>query len=341
MRQIVVVKPGGHRRLQVVETPDPRPQAGQFAVAVQAIGVNFADVAVRLGIYDAVKDYPTCPGFEFAGRVVARGTDADDHAIGDEVFGITRFGAYADRVVVGRDAVWRRDPRFTASQAAALPVNFATAHYAIHGLAGARAGERVLIHSAAGGVGLAAVQLARMADLRTVGVVGRTAKVAVATRFGCEVCVSTEGDVRGAWRKLARSGPYDIILDAGGPATLGKGFELLAPRGRLITYGFATMFRRGSDRLSLPRLAWNWARMKRFNPLDLVMRNHTVAGFNLVHLFADRRLLEELSGALIECSKRADFMAPPVTEVPFTSPAEAHRLLESGDSTGKVVLVIA
>ena len=161
------------------EAPDLTPGEGEVLVRTDAVGVNFADVVVRMGLYESARKYvgwPITPGFEFAGVVAAVGRGVSDLLAGELGFGLTRFGGYATHVVVPRDQVFRIPKGFTSSEAAAFPVVFLTAYYALFELAAAKAGTKVLVHSAAGGVGGALLQLARVAGCEAVGVVGSSAR---------------------------------------------------------------------------------------------------------------------------------------------------------------------
>ncbi len=156
--------------------PEPRPKAGEVRLAVRAAGVNFADVVVRLGLYESAKKYvgwPITPGFEVSGEVTELGAGVDDLALGERVFGVTRFGGYTSQICVPRAQLFRVPQAFTHAQAATFPTVHLTAFYALRQVLRTRAGEKVLIHSGAGGVGLAALQMARADGLSPIAVVRR------------------------------------------------------------------------------------------------------------------------------------------------------------------------
>jgi len=171
MRKVVIHRPGGYERLVLEDAPDPVPGPGEALVRATAIGVNYADCIVRMGLYESAKKYvgwPITPGFELVGH---------DVATGDEVLAVTRFGGYATHMVVPKDQLFRLPAGFDARAAAGFPAVFLTAYYALFDLANARAGSTLLVHSAAGGVGGALLQLARIAGCTAVGVVGAPHKV--------------------------------------------------------------------------------------------------------------------------------------------------------------------
>ncbi len=148
MRQIWISKAGPPEVLVVKEAPDPQPAAGEMRIRVEASGVNFADVLGRLGLYPDLPRIPVVPGYEVAGRVDAIGSGVDASWIGREVFGLTRFGGYADVVCVPQAQVFPRPPGMSAQQGASIPVNYLTAWQLIVVMGGLKAGETVLIHSA-------------------------------------------------------------------------------------------------------------------------------------------------------------------------------------------------
>ena len=151
MQKIVVHAAGGYERLKLETGPIPSPAAGQVRIDVRAIGVNYADAIVRMGLYASAKEYvgwPITPGFEVAGVIGAVGRGVTDLALGDEVFAVTRFGGYSTHVVVDRAQVFRRPAKLTMAQAAALPAVYMTAWYALFELAHPRRGHKVLVHSA-------------------------------------------------------------------------------------------------------------------------------------------------------------------------------------------------
>ncbi|MHC4817194.1 MAG: alcohol dehydrogenase catalytic domain-containing protein, partial [Planctomycetota bacterium] len=180
MRKVIIPRPGGHERLQIEEGPDPTPRPGEVVVAVEAAGVNYADCVIRMGWYESAEEYvgwPITPGFEVAGTVCALGEGVDGPAVGTDVLAVTRFGGYASRVVVPRHQVFPLPAELDKAAGAGFPTVFLTAYYALFELVHPRPGSRLLVHSAAGGVGGALVQLGRIAEAEVVGVVGAAHKV--------------------------------------------------------------------------------------------------------------------------------------------------------------------
>jgi len=342
MHKIVIHRPGGYDRLGLEEHPDPLPGPDQALVEVQAIGVNYADVVVRMGLYSSARKYvgwPITPGFELAGIVRAVGDAVEGLEVGQDIFGVVRFGAYASRVAVPARQLFCRPAHLSVTQAAAFPTVFLTAHYALAELARPRPGESLLVHSAAGGVGGALVQLGKAAGCRVVGVVGASHKVRVARELGADHAIDkSRMDLWDEARRLCPEG-YDAVFDANGAATLRASYRCLRPTGRLVVYGFHSMLPRTGGRPSWLKLAWDFLRTPRFSPLEMTQSNRSVMAFNLSYLFDRTDLLREAMTELLAQLDAGQIQPPAVRTYPLAAVAEAHRALESGQTTGKLVLV--
>jgi len=333
MRAVVITKHGDLSVLQVQQRPDPPPPGpGQVRIAVRAAGVNFADHLARVGLYPDAPKPPMVVGYEVSGTIEAVGDDVDQARVGERVFAGTRFGGYSEIVnVQAADAVAIPDS-MSFEQGAAIPVNYATAWAALHGYGSLQAGERVLIHAAAGGVGIAAIQLAKAAGAEVHGTAssGKHKRLA---ELGVDRAIDYRRD--GWWKGLP---PYDIVLDAIGGKSLKRSYELLRPGGRLVGYGASAMQRgeKRSLRTALPQLL---SMLRGFNLIKQLSESKTLIGLNMLALWDDRGTLqpwiEPLSTAL------ADGIVAPVVHaaVPFANAGEAHRILAARENVGKVVLV--
>ncbi len=333
MRKVVIHRAGGYERLRIEEHPSPVPKPGEVLVDVEAIGVNYADCVVRMGLYASAKKYvgwPITPGFEVAGR--RRDT-------GEPCVAVTRFGGYATELVVPEHQVFSVPAGFSLVEAAAFPTVFMTAWFGLVELANPSPGRRVLVHSAAGGVGSALVQLEKILDLEGVGVVGRTHKVATVEALGADAVIDKSVD--DLWTAAARLAPegYHVILDANGVATLKDSYRHLAPPGKLVVYGFHTMMPKQGGRPSWPKLIWGWLRTPRFNPLDMTGDNKSVLAFNLSYLFQERDVLVRAADQLWGWAGENRLVPSPTTTFPLERVADAHRALESGETVGKLVLL--
>jgi len=341
MRRIVIQRPGSYERLQVAEGPEPVPAVGEVLIEVKAIGVNFADCITRMGLYASAKayvGYPITPGFEVAGHVAALGEGVTDLALGTPVLALTLFGGYATRITLPRQQVFAIPRGWSMAQAAAMPTAFLTAWFALNELAHPRPGAKVLVHSAAGGVGGALVQLARIRGCEVVGVVGARHKVDALRALGAAAVIDKSSEpLWSAARRLAPDG-FDVVLDANGAATLGESYRHLAPGGKLVVYGFHSMFRKAAGRPPWLKLAWDFLRTPRFSPLRLTSDNRSVLGFNLSFLGHRTELLRTAMTELLAWAEAGHIQPLATTEYPFDAVAQAHRDLESGQTVGKLVL---
>ncbi len=340
--KIVVHSAGGYDHLKLETTTIPVPAAGQVRIDVRAIGVNYADSVVRMGLYASAKEYvgwPITPGFEVSGVIGALGAGVTDLAVGDEVFAVTRFGGYSSHVVVDRGYVFARPRSVTFEQAAAIPAVYMTAWYALFELAHPRRGNKVLVHSAAGGVGGALVQMAKLAGCEVVGIVGKPDKVATARAAGADHVI--DKSTQPLWREAGRHAPegYDVILDANGVSTLGDSYKHLRRAGKLVVYGFHSMMPRTGGKPNWPKLAIDYLRTPRFNPLDMTNDSRSVLAFNLSYLFERRELLDEAMQQIVGWLDAGKLVPPPVVSYPLADVARAHADIESGRTVGKLVLL--
>jgi NADPH:quinone reductase-like Zn-dependent oxidoreductase len=339
-KRIIVQKPGGYDVFRIDDTPIEDPQPGGVQVDVKACGINFADVAVRLGLYQAAKGaYPLCPGLEFAGVVkdVSKGTT--DFEPGDRVFGAIRFGAYATRINCPAEQLWHLPATWDFVKGASFPVAYLTASYALHQVGSLKESDRVLVHSAAGGVGTALLHILRINGNMCVGIVGKSEKALSAKEAGATFII--DKSTQDLWGKAEEISPagYDLILDANGASTLRGSYNHLRPGGRLLIYGFASMFSH-SGRKNPLKLIWYYLRTPRFNPFHLTGSNKTISGFNLIYLFEQLELFHQIMADLLKWDSEGLIPHMPVRTFPFEEVVSAHQAIESGNSVGKLVLVI-
>lgn len=343
MEKISIQRPGGYRQLRCIVTPDLEPAAGEVVVATAAASVNYADCMVRMGLYGSARKYvgwPITPGFDFSGTVLRLGPGCQRFEPGQPVFGITRFGAYASQVCVPESQLFAIPSELDFVRAAALPTVYLTAWYALRELCKLRPGMRVLVHSGAGGVGLMALQLARLHQALPVAVVGGSHKVAIAEAHGAHAAIDKSHE---RWEERARAvapSGYQVVLDPNGAATLKHSYRLLAPTGRLVVYGFSSMLSRGRALPNPLRILTRYLQTPRFNPMQLTAANKSVMAFNLSYLFDHQRLLAQAMEELLEALEQKRVRPPPVATFQLADAARAHRELESGDTVGKLVLTV-
>lgn len=342
MQRVLIRRPGGYNRLELVTEPDPVPQPDEVLVQSEGIGVNFADCIVRMGYYSSAHHYigwPITPGFDFAGTVSQVGSRVSQFQVGDRVLGVTRFGAYQSHVAVPESQLFRIPSGFSMSRAAAFPTVHLTAYYALTGLGQPRPGSKILVHTAAGGVGTAILGLCKHYGLEAWGVVGSRGKVTVAQNAGAtHVVVRAGADY---FAELQRQNPkgFDLVAEASGVRTLRQSYALLRPTGKLVLFGMGTMFPTQSNRPNPLRLAWSWLRLPRYNPLEMLDANKTVSAFNLSYLFEEQDRLAEAMTELLAIASSGALPEPPIREYALRDVRRAHQDLESGKTVGKLVLV--
>ncbi|HVY29921.1 MAG TPA: medium chain dehydrogenase/reductase family protein [Polyangiaceae bacterium] len=342
MKLISIAKAGGFDRLRYVDAPDPELGKGAVRVDVRAVGVNFADVVIRLGLYESAKKYvgwPITPGFEIAGVVAELGEGVSDLQVGERVFGVTRFGGYASQVCVPRGQLFRIPAALSFAQAATFPTVHLTAYYALREALRTRPGQTVLIHSAAGGVGLAALQLAKADGLVPFGLVGSPSKRDIALEYGASAVIDRSS--QDVWREVEKLAPggLNYVLESNGAETLRQSYSHLKPTGRLIVYGFTSMLSRGSAHPNWPKLAVDYLRTPSFHPLQMVDSNKGVIGFNLSYMFEEAELLTEAMGRMLAELEAKTLRPLPVTEFALQDAKAAHAALQSGSTVGKLALI--
>lgn len=343
---------GALDRLERFTEPLPDPKPGEACVSVHAIGVNFADIFACLGLYSATPAGAFVPGLEFAGVVQAIGpagrhgasseSPAGIHP-GDRVIGLTRFGAYATAVNLSLPYLRPIPPAWSFAEGAAFPVQALTAWYGLIELGALEAGDSVLVHSAAGGVGLSALAILATVNARVIATVGRPAK----RDFLIERCGLTPDQVIVRDRQHFRSqldralsalglDGFDLVLDAIGGPYFRPAYERLRPEGRLVLYGAAD-FMPKRPRPDYLRLALQYVRRPRLDPLRMIAENRSVMAFNLIWLWDQVDRLTRAYDRLAHPEKRPPFIG---RHFAFADAPAALRYLQSGESIGKIVLEV-
>jgi len=330
MRAVVITKHGGPGVLAVEERPDRPIGAGEVRISVAAAGINFADVLARVGLYPDAPKPPCVIGYEIAGTVLELGAGVEGLDHGQRVLAGTKFGGYSSQAVVPADDVVPLPEELSFEQGAAIPVNYATAWAALIGYGSLQAGEKVLVHSAGGGVGIAATQIAKRAGAEVYG----TASPSKHERIR-ELGVDRALDyTHPGWdRDLPR---FDVILDAVGGKSFRRSYELLRPGGRLVAFGASSVL--SGERRNLLTALRAVARMPRFKMIKQMSESKAVIGLNMLTLWKDRGSLQPWIGPLQELLR--DGTVKPVVggAFPFEEAGAAHSMLVERRNLGKVVL---
>jgi synaptic vesicle membrane protein VAT-1 len=320
--------------LTVREAPDPVAAPGTVRIRVHAAGVNFSDLLARQGLYPDAPKLPCTVGYEVAGLVDQLGPGVTSLRIGDRVLASTKFGGQSELVVAPTASIFPLPNGWTFEQGAAFPVVYLTAHHMLVRVAAVRPGETVLVHAAAGGVGLAVAELGRILGCHIIGLAS-SAKHAVLRDYGVEPLDSRDRRWFDAARRLRPQG-IDVVLDSVGAASWRRGYELLAPAGRLVCYG-ASALAEGTGR-NLLTVLWRLLRFPRFGPLALMNDNRAVAGVNLGHLWREQPLLAPQVETLLGYARDGKITPRVDRAFAFAEAAAAHRYIHERRNVGKVVL---
>jgi NADPH:quinone reductase-like Zn-dependent oxidoreductase len=339
MQHVVFRRYGSPEVLTLEDMAVPDAGVNDVVIAVRAAGVNFADVMARMGLYPDAPKPPLTLGYEVAGVVERVGTSVVGIQPGDRVVALTRFNGYATHVVV--PAAYVFPTAGDVSDTAALPVNYLTASLALYRLANLSPGETVLIHGAGGGVGIAAIQLARLRNARIIGTaspVKHDALRALGVDHAIDSRNGRSDHVLHEVRRLTNNRGADIVMDPIGGRSFGTSYRLLAPLGRLVVYGVSAVA--PGRRRSWWRAALAVMQLPTFKPVSLMNRNRGVLGLNLAHLWDEREQLAAAMRPLLRdlCEGR---LRPVIAKTfPLEHAAAAHDFLQSRANIGKVILTV-
>jgi len=333
MKAIQMTEQGGPDVLHLVELPDPQPGPGQVLIKVDAAAVNFSDLMRRRGdVYPVPTPLPFVPGAEVAGTVAALGDGVEGLTVGTPVFGTVgadASGGYAELALAYAANLIPIPAGLDPDAAAGIVVSGLAATVLLHDVAQVAAGETVFVPAAAGGVGSYAVQIAKLLGAGTViAGAGTPEKREIALGLGADEAVDY---LEPGWtdRVLELTGGrgVDIALEMHGPAHLGQALKILAPFGRLINYGSVAGTVHGLDPADLVPLLYDPA------------PSQIITGFNLGVWF-EHRLAQSIASLqrLVGWIASGQLHTPKTYPFPLADAAEAHRLIEDGATTGKVVL---
>jgi NADPH:quinone reductase-like Zn-dependent oxidoreductase len=338
VKALVNTEHGPPEVLRVEDRPDPAPGRGEVRVAVRAAGLNFADLMARIGMYPDAPKPPMVMGYEVAGEIDAVGDGVEGLSPGQRVLAMCRFGGQAELAVTEAGNAVPLPDDWSFEEGAAFPVVYATAYAGLIRYGALQAGERVLIQAAAGGVGIAATQMAKLQGAGEIFGTASPSKHDAVRGFGVDHPIDyTSTDFAKEIRRIAGTEePLDIALDAIGGASFRKSWSLLRPGGRLVCYGASSVM--SGERRNLVTAARSVAGMPIFHPLRMMPQSKAVIGLNMLTLWDSRGSIEEWLGPLqnwIDAGK----LRPVVAEAfPLERAADAHRYMSERRNVGKVVL---
>ena len=338
MRAITITRYGPPSVLAVVEHPDPSPGEGEVRIRVAAAGLNFAEIAARQGLYPDAPPPPCVVGYEVAGTIEALGEGVQSLQIGQRVAALTPFGGHADCVVLPAALAFAIPEELDFARAAAIPVNYLTAHHMLFHVGNTHPGSKVLVHMAAGGVGTAVLQLLQTVDGICSFGTASAAKHPYIRELGCTHPIDYHSqDYVEEITRITAGGGLDLVLDPLGGRDWKRSWQLLAPTGRMVAFGFANMI--GGQRRSLLRVVRGLLQIPRFSPMAAMNDNRTMQGVNMGKLWEMTSVMRSQMTRIIELFALGVVRPHVHAQVPFSRVAEAHAMLENRENRGKVVLV--
>jgi NADPH:quinone reductase-like Zn-dependent oxidoreductase len=335
MRAVVIAKHGGPDALQVQERPDPELGREQVRIDVAASGINFADVMARMGLYPDAPKTPCVVGYEVAGTILELGEGVSEShpslSHGQRVVAGIQFGGYASQVAVPANDVIPLPEQLTFEQGAAIPVNYGTAWAGLIGYGSLQPGERVLIHSAGGGVGIAATQIAKRSGAEVYGTAspGKHARI---QELGVDHALDY---TKSGWERGLPG--FDVIMDAVGGKSFRRSYSLLRPGGRLVAFGASAVV--SGERRNVITALGAVARMPRFNLIKQMSESKAVIGLNMLTLWKDRGTLEPWIAPLREMLDDGTIDPVVAGNFSFEEAGAAHTMISERRNVGKVVLV--
>jgi NADPH:quinone reductase-like Zn-dependent oxidoreductase len=332
VRAVVITRTGPPEVLEVQERPDPQPGPAEVLIDVKAAGINFADTMARVGLYPDAPKLPAVVGYEVAGTIAALGDGVDGGlAVGQRVVAPTRFGGYAEKAVARGDGVVPLPDALSFEEGAAIPITYTTAWEALIKQGHLEPGERVLIHAAAGGVGIAATQIAKRTGAEVWGTASPGKHEAI-RGFGVDHPIDY---TRRGWEKQVPK--LDLVMDAIGGASFRRSYKLLRASGRLVCFGASGVM--SGDSRNLVVAARTALRMPRFNLIKQMSDSKSVIGLNVLSIWDEFQSAARWTPALRELLSDGTIKPVVAQAFPFDRAADAHRLISERRNVGKVVLV--
>ncbi len=321
MKAVEVHAIGGPETLHLVDVPTPVPGPEDVLIEVESAGLNYADIMMRRGLYHGGPKPPFIPGFEAAGHVAACGEKVQHLATGQRVVAMTGIGSYAQFVSVPASRVIPLPDSVSFDEGAAFPAQYLTAYFCLHDCGKISAGQTVLIHAAAGGVGTAAIQLAKLAGAQIIATASSNEKLELCKRLGADHLVNYKSaDFLDVVKDVTRSKGVEVVLESVGGDVYEKSQLALTTFGRLVVFGCASGIAGRTD------------------PIDLLFKNKSIIGFHLGRYTADREAMTRATSAMFP-AWHAGKLKPVIGRTfPLNQAAGAQNWITDRRSVGKVLL---
>ncbi|MGZ8846158.1 MAG: synaptic vesicle VAT-1 family membrane protein [Pyrinomonadaceae bacterium] len=337
MRAIVTTRNGDVDVMKVETRPDPAPRKGEVLIRVKAAGLNFADILARQGLYPDGPAKPCVMGYEVSGLIEAVGEGVDKSIVGEAVIAMTRFNGQAELIVVPDAQVFEKPTQLSFEQGAALPVNYLTAWALIVTMGGLKKDEAILIHNAGGGVGLAALEIAKHIGAKTFGTAS-AGKHEFLLQRGLDHAIDYRNqDWVSVLMQLTDGRGVELVIDPLGGKSWKESFRALRSTGRMGVFGMSVASASGiKGKLKALKAVVS---MPRYNPLGLMNRNKGVFGLNLGHMWREGEKVASWTQEIMR-GVHEGWIKPHVDRsFSFDQIQDAHRYIEARKNIGKVVLV--
>lgn len=338
MKAIQLIKYGdSDSAFRIEEIDKPVIGSQEVLIKTETFGLNFADVMARRGLYKAAPLMPAVLGYEVVGEIADMGRDVVDLSVGQKVVAFTRFGGYAEYAKTDSRAIAIIPGDMDNGQATALSTQYCTAYYAAYEMANIQEGEFVLIHAAAGGVGIALIQLAKRRGCKIIGTAGSEEKMKFLKEIGVDFVINyREKDFSVEIPKLLGDQKPDVIFDPVGGKSFKKGRGLLNIGGRIVGYGASDQLNRKKSFFSGIKLMWQFGFL---HPVNLIVNSSGVLGVNMLKI-ADFKpeVLQRTLKNVVNLAVNNEVQPFVGKEFKAIEIAQAHEYLESRESIGKIVL---
>ncbi|KAJ8414334.1 hypothetical protein AAFF_G00052040 [Aldrovandia affinis] len=337
-RSLVLSGYGGYDKVKLqLKKGMPTLKNGEVLVRVKACGLNFADLLARQGLYDRLPSPPVTPGMECSGVIEALGEEVTGRQVGDKVLVLNRCGMWQEVVAVPASHTFSMPEGMSFEEAAAIPVNYITAYMMLFDFGNLRPNQSVLVHMAAGGVGIAATQLCKtVKDVTVFGTASASKHEAISQGGVTHTIDYRTQDYVSEIRKISPKG-LDVILDPLGGSDTHKAFNLLKPMGKLITYGTANMLT--GQKKNLLAVAKTWYNQFSTNAGSLIHSNKSVCGFHLGYLDGENELISQVVAKLLELYNQGKIKPRLDSTYHFEQVGDAMRRMQERNNIGKVILL--
>lgn len=328
-------KAGSIKKLKLRTEDLNKPKAHEVCVRVKAVGLNFADISAMQGLYSATPEGSFIPGLEYSGEIIEIGKDVSTWKVGDKVMGATKFGGYVSHLNIHHRYVIPLPEGWSFEEGAGFLVQGLTAYYALTKLGNLQKGMTVLIHSAAGGVGILANRICKKYGAYTIGTVSQVKKIDfLHEEEAYDEVILRDNDFYEKLKNALGDRSLGLIMECIGGKVLKQGWKAMAPMGRMVVYGAASFASHGS-KPNYPRLIWNYLKRPKIDPLRLPTQNKSLMGFNLIYLYEQTDLMHQMLNELQSLQLKPQHIGHVYD---FEEMHDAIHLFQRGKTVGKVVV---